>query len=157
MAKFSINKWRKKAISMFGTARGLSAANRAKVTAAVRGGTSKGRGRGGSPAKGGRKRVGNRKFTLPLGVVIPIANSLVSGAKPGWDSPLNHAMRGEWNRVMNNLANGWLFWDMDGQKMDPNGGGYMKMMIIGGIIHWLASKIGINRWLGRARVPIIRI
>lgn len=70
MAKFSIKKWRKKAIQMFGKARGLSARARAQVTKAVRGGgggkTYKSKT---STVKQG-KRMGKRRSFLSVSTIM---------------------------------------------------------------------------------------
>lgn len=106
---------------------------------------------------GRKKKKHSRKFSLPLGVVIPLVASVVTGAKSGWDSPLNHGSRGDWAGALRNLSVGWFFWDTYEQRFDSGGGNYLKSMVVGGLVHWIAGKIGINRWLGRARVPLIRI
>lgn len=105
-------------------------------------------------AKKPKKR---RQFTLPIAVVAPIGLSFFLSGKAGWGgSPYAEAMSGRWKEAADHLLMGWLGISPEG-RFDMQGMKYLKMTLIGTIIHWVASKVGVNRYLGRARVPILRI
>lgn len=90
------------------------------------------------------------RFTLPLAVIggfvplgVAVGQSLAAGSPAqaadevvkgltGW-SPTEH----RWNFTY--LKNG------------------AAPIALGFLVHWIASRVGINRALGRARVPLIRI
>lgn len=162
MPEFSINKWRKKAISMYGTSRGLNASQRANVTSAVHGTktykapASKSKPRG--TRKVAKKQKKRRAFTIPLAVVVPLAASLFTEGKKGWSSsPFGEMKAGRYENAMHHLVSGWLGIDAAGRFDAVNGMTYLKMTLIGAVVHWIAGKVGINRVLGRAKVPFIRI
>lgn len=103
-----------------------------------------------------REKKGFRKskaFTLPLAPVLGIASML--GGATGRTIP--YALQGNYQGVLNEIRGSVIGVHSDG-RFDA------KMLIkcwtpviIGVIVHWLASKVGLNRTLARAGVPIIRI
>lgn len=167
--KFSIDKWRKKAIKMYGKARGLTEGQRAKVTASLK--VSKVTRSSGNPTKpkkkvyrmAKKKGKRRRKFTLPMAVVVPVlATPFVPGRSGvGWDSPVSDAQRGDFNAALANYASGWVPIDL---RRLQNGGDlqwhlptYPLMLLAGAAIHKIAGFLGVNRMLGRSGVPIIRV
>ena len=162
MAAFDINKWRKKAISLYGKSRGLTASQRADVTSQVRGAKTfkpkKTKKKSRTMAK--KKTKKRRSFTLPIAIVAPLGASVVTPGKAGWGgSPGEHIMQGNWKHALNHLVAGWTGYSIpDGGKFDfVNGALYLKMTLAGMAIHWVAGKVGLNRALGRARIPFLRI
>ena len=104
------------------------------------------------------------KPTVPLGVVIPLVSSFMIEPTQGWMSPLTTAQAiasGQTQYTKNlgdQLLNGWLFMDSSkGYTFDLSKGLYTKMMLGGLAVHWLAGKLGLNRALGRAKIPLIRV
>ena len=103
--------------------------------------------------------------TIPISVVAPLGASFFVEPKPGWNTPFYWAKAvasGQTqygDNLMRCLLNGWLFLGTGGgnYNFDINGGQYTKMMIIGLAVHWIAGKLGINRALGRTKIPFIRI
>jgi len=167
---FNIKKWRKNAISMYGTARGLTAAQRLKVTTKTHGkapskATTK------SPAKTRVKKIASKKkkkrakakFTLPLALVLPIVASPFMRPHPDFGSPAEHFRNKNWEKVLTHLLFSWTgYWCGDNEVPQARfdfmkGGSALKATLVGGAIHWLAGKIGVNRYLGRAKVPVIRV
>ena len=98
-----------------------------------------------------KRRGTARSFTLPLAVVAGLAGGL---------SPtISVAMRGQGPyAAFNELSR-------DFTGFDPATGSWdwtdlqrgLVPVLAGFIVHAVASKIGVNRALGRARVPFIRI
>lgn len=117
-----------------------------------------------SGKKTGKKK--NRKkpgFTVPLTIVAPIIAIPLVPSRDGWASPMEDAKNGDWKAVGAHLVNGFQpFISIINPRY-----GYTKFelhvprylaMILGGVIaHKIASKLGVNRALGRARIPFIRV
>jgi hypothetical protein len=103
-----------------------------------------------------RGRRASRKFTLPL---APIAG-VIAGftmAPPGWEAPVTALMRGDMRRFGDAVLANWTFIGKDG-KVDFAGKGIgVKATIIGLVVHKIAGLLGVNRVLGQARVPIVRV
>ena len=114
----------------------------------------------------GRARARVRRFrakpTIPISVVLPLATSFLTEPSAGWNTPLYWAQAvasGQTQYAKNLgdcLLNGWLFTDSSG-KIDLSKGSYTKMMLLGLAVHWVAGKFGLNRALGRAKIPYIRV
>jgi len=107
-----------------------------------------------------RKRAG---FTLPMAVIVPlVAGPFVPPGPAGWGTPANAAMAGDWADAARTACVSYTFFDpgkpgvkSEGFKWD--GGNAIKMLLIGFLVHWVAGKLGVNRALGRAKVPVARI
>ena len=96
--------------------------------------------------KGKRRRPG---FTLPIAVIGGIAGM------PNLQGAVQAGITGDFPRVGREL--GGIVGVQEG-RFDFNL--LLKNMVplfAGGIVHWLAGKFGINRAIGRARIPIFRI
>lgn len=166
MAKFSIDKWRKKAISMYGKSRGLSKEQRKKVTAAVHKGTKraskpsrksnpknlKGRKKSMAKKKKSRRR---RSFTIPVAPVAGGAIGLVQGPLGG--SVIGDVMKGSWGDATKQFIVNYSGFNAFSNKWEPSQAKGLWGLLIGTGIHVVASKLGLNRALGAARVPLIRI
>jgi hypothetical protein len=108
-----------------------------------------------------RVRSYRQKPTIPISLGIPLITSALIEPSAGWNTPLywTQAVLSGQTQYAKNLGdcllNGWLF--VKNGKLDLSGGQYTKMMILGAAIHWLAGKAGVNRALGRAKIPYVRI
>jgi hypothetical protein len=98
-----------------------------------------------------RKRSRKKSFTIPL---APIA-----GLMAGLRQPITEVMAGRYNRAID-----WLSWSYTGYDIPTKTWKPERMMtglmplIIGGLVHkYVGGSLGINRALGRAGVPLIRI
>jgi len=101
-----------------------------------------------------RKRAG---FTLPIAPVAGIASGFLL-APTGWASPLEAAMSGDAKRFSDAIMANWLCYDAPSGKFDfVTKGIGIKLTLVGCLIHWVAGKIGVNRALGRAKVPVVRV
>jgi len=101
-----------------------------------------------------RKRAG---FTLPIAPVAGIASGFLF-APTGWASPVEAAMSGDGKRFSDAIMANWLFYDSPSGKFDfINKGIGIKLTLVGCFIHWVASKVGVNRFLARSKVPVIRV
>jgi len=104
--------------------------------------------------KKGRKRA---SFTLPIAPVAGIASGFLL-APSGWASPLEAAMAGDPKRFSDAIMANWLCYDSPSGKFDfVNKGIGIKLTIVGCLIHWVAGKFGVNRFLARSKVPVIRV
>lgn len=124
-----------------------------------KGPTSKKKSKSNPNKRGNRKTANNRQLTVPIAIVAPVVGSFFMEGKTGWGgSPYKGFMDGNYKAAMDHIIIGWTGLNPQNGKFDfATGAVYLKMTIIGGIVHWIASKLGINRMLGRAKVPFIRI
>jgi hypothetical protein len=94
---------------------------------------------------GKKKRHGSRSMTLPMAVIVPVAVLGYNAAKSmaaGHSDDVVEAFTGM----------------RSGQPWSPNRMiANLGPIAVGFGVHWLAGKIGVNRMLGRAKVPLIRI
>lgn len=101
-----------------------------------------------------RKRKSRRqKFTIPLAVV--------GGLAAGLAGPASHVVQGDWEEGLRQLAanytgayprrNGTVDWNMEYLKRG------LVPLVLGIAAHKVAGMLGINRALGRAKIPLIRI
>ena len=159
MAKFSIGKWRKKAVSMYGTARGLTKAQRDKVTKAVRGKTyNKSGGRTTRRKTVAKKRtVRKRRFTFPIAVVGGLGAGLLLRPPAWYKSPLEEAQAGNYNFALKSLL--WNYTGLNAYDGKWNPLQARGLLALGGglLMHKAASMLGLNRILGRSGIPFIRI
>lgn len=109
-------------------------------------------------SKGGSNRkMGKRKFTLPMATVMPLVGSVFAGPRAGWDSPYQAIVENQdYQDGARVLMMGWTGFDLEGTEKwsVPK---YPLMLIAGGLISAIASKLGVNRRLGRAGIPFIRV
>ncbi len=85
-------------------------------------------------------------MTLPLAVVGPVAYTVYALGKQAMSGPQGRA-DAAW------AAFGWNQDHPDFSKLPQTYG----PIAVGFIIHYLAGRFGVNRALGRAKVPIIRV
>lgn len=110
-----------------------------------------------------KKKRGKRGFTVPLSIVAPIVAIPFVPSKEGWASPLEDAQKKNWKAVGAHLVNGFqpFFEVQDPNTFKGNFGfhipRYIAMLTGGVLTHMVASKLGINRAIGRAGVPVIRV
>lgn len=102
-----------------------------------------------SKSKGGRK-VG-RKFTIPIAVL--------GGLFAGLAVPIAQAMNGASEEALKHITNNYTGfnpwsgrWSIDGLKRG------LLPLLIGVLVHkFVGTELGVNRVLGRSRVPLLRI
>ena len=98
-------------------------------------------------AKKTKKR--GKSFTLPLAVL--------AGLGPGIGQ-LWKAKDYGFQQVFNVAARDYIGYDADTNKMTGAYLGYGLLPLVAGfLVHVVAGKVGINRALGRAGIPILRI
>jgi len=112
--------------------------------------------------KSGSKTMANKKrrnFTVPAALVSGVALGFVIKPASNWDSPYEAARRGNWDIAIKNYATNMIGYRADtGAIFDTTIGMKGLWALIGGfIIHKVASLIGLNRALGRARIPYLRV
>jgi len=100
-----------------------------------------------------KKRRGRQKFTIPLAVV--------GGVAAGIAGPVSHVIKGDWEEGLRQLCanytgaypkrDGSVDWNMEYLKRG------LVPLILGVVVHKAAGMLGINRALGRAKIPLIRI
>jgi len=104
--------------------------------------------------KKGRKRA---SFTLPIAPVAGIASGFLL-APSGWASPVEAAMAGDAKRFSDAIMANWLCYDSPSGKFDfVNKGIGIKLTLVGCLIHWVAGKFGVNRFLARSKIPVVRV
>lgn len=89
-------------------------------------------------------------------MTIPIA--VVAGFIPGILDPINFWRDQGSQAAAREMARIWTGYDYSDGSFDF---GRMKWgllpALMGGIVHWVASKIGINRALARSGIPFLRV
>lgn len=119
------------------------------------------------PRRRNRKnRKRSNSFTLPLaptlGVVGSLWHPLFGWEKWGWDGAMGYIEREDYAGAVKDFTRISL---MQLTGVDPEGiypfgmflGEGWIPLIMGGLVHKVASLLGLNRMLGRAGVPVIRI
>lgn len=106
-----------------------------------------------------KKNRRNRKFTVPLAVVMPLAATFFSRAKPEYDSPVNSLMKGDFQGFADSMVTGWTpVKSYRGQlTIDWHIPPYFAMVAAGAVVHKIATFLGINRTLAAHKIPFIRI
>lgn len=105
-----------------------------------------------------KKKIRRRpKTTLPVAVLVgtmPLVGSVIRGAKNGYYDPNDNPIRAAGKEALFALTG----YDTDQSGWHPE---FMKNgtfpLLAGILVHKLAGGLGINRALGRARVPYLRI
>jgi len=108
-----------------------------------------------------KKKKTNRKrnFTIPAALVSGVALGFVIKPDPTWDSPYEAVKRGNFDIAVKNYATNMIGYRADtGAIFDTTIGMKGLWALIGGfVIHKLATVLGLNRALGRARIPFLRV
>jgi len=95
------------------------------------------------------RRRGKRAFTLPLAVL--------AGLAPGIGQ-LWKAKSYGFSQVANVACRNYVGYDPDSGRMTGAFLGYgLLPMLAGFLVHTLAGKVGVNRALGRAGIPVFRL
>jgi hypothetical protein len=113
-----------------------------------KGGKAKSSKRGTSMSKGHHKRGG---FTIPVAAVMGFAPLVVGGI----DNVRFHGISG----LKDYTARTIIPYDPESRRFTTAYLGYGLYPIVAGfLVHWLVGgKLGVNRMLGRARVPLLRL
>lgn len=102
------------------------------------------------------KAVARRRRNGVKGMTIPVA--LMVGFLPITLEAINGAQRGGWKGMAHQVAYSFTGWDTDTRTWEQSrlkGGLYPVLIGMG--VHWIADKMGVNRALQRAKMPILRI
>ena len=101
---------------------------------------------------GKNRKMGKRKFTLPLAVI--------GGLSAGLARPVKHLMAGEYENAMTVLSQNYTGWSIqqgnwDAVRMKEG----LLPLVIGALVHKFVGgpPINLNRMLASAGVPLIRI
>lgn len=107
----------------------------------------------------GVNRTGKRKFTLPMALVSGAGLGFVIKPDPSWYSPYEAVKAGKFDIALKNYATNMIGYRADtGAIFDTQIGMKGLWALIGGfVIHKIASIIGLNRALGRAGIPYLRV
>ncbi len=111
---------------------------------------------------GSKSMATNRKrraFTIPAALTSGVLLGFVIKPDPTWDSPFEAARRGDYATAIKNYATNMIGYRADtGAIFDTTIGMKGLWALIGGfMIHKVATMIGLNRALGRARIPYLRV
>jgi len=150
-----------KAMANLATPKKKSSSSKRGVSKSTPSRGKKGGGRKVAKKKSSRKK---RSFTIPLGATVGATAGLFMPHYYANDGvgPIQRFLEGNYTDGFHRLAMNYVGVDTYGNT--PNDVFSMLMRarglhaaIAGGIVSWIASKLGINRRLGRAGVPFIRI
>lgn len=98
------------------------------------------------------RRHHRKKFTIPLAIVAGFAPAVldVKNNAPalGWAGSALHTTAGLIG--YDTVGGSYVGWSQMSAAGTP-------AILAGFVAHWIAGKIGLNRALGRAGVPLIRI
>lgn len=106
-----------------------------------------------------KKKRRSRKMTVPLALVAGVGGSLAVPAATGagGNSVIGAVMTGDPQWVLEALAENFTgFNPYTGQWNLMNARG-LWCVLAGFATHFIASKVGVNRALGRAGIPLIRL
>ena len=112
-----------------------------------------------------RRRTRSRRrrggFTLPIAPIAGIVGGIAMAKHPyatAGDTVVSKLMRGNYEGAFSDLAPAFTGFTSDGKFHVQTLLATYGPMVAGGVIHWaVGGKLGINRMLGRAKVPIIRV
>ena len=90
------------------------------------------------------------------GITIPLA--VVAGFLPIGLDVGQQIKNGDWNEAGNVMVHNLLGINRWNNKWDTQGFSHGLYPIAAGFgVHWLASKLGVNRAIAKAHIPFIRI
>lgn len=90
------------------------------------------------------------------GTTVPIA--LLAGFMPITSEAIRGFQVGSWQGMAHQVAYSFTGWDTDTKTWEHSRlGGGLYPVLIGMAVHKVAEKFGINRALGRAKVPYLRV
>lgn len=89
-------------------------------------------------------------------MTFPVA--VIAGFIPGITRSLVHLQAGGFTGLANEMSRIYLGYDMPTGKWQPYLMWYgFAPIVLGLIVHRVASMIGVNRALARARIPLFRV
>lgn len=103
-----------------------------------------------------KKSRKSRSFTIPIALTVGATYGILAPGPGKTDSVLDLAMKGKFTTAFRLLGKYYLGIGPSGFDIKNLQHGTVPLML-GIIIHKIASKLGVNRKLGQAGVPIIRI
>jgi len=103
-----------------------------------------------------RRRTRRRAKTIPLAPILGFASAFFVPSEGRTNSPFENARQGNWNGAVAGLMQNITGYDPLQKSWGvPRG---LIAMIVGVLIHkFVGGYLGINRILGRAKVPLIRL
>lgn len=95
--------------------------------------------------------------TIPIAAVGGAVAGLFTRPPGEGNSAFEFAMAGNWQWAMNEAIYSYTGFHPVSGKWDITKAVGLQAAIIGALVHWVAGKFGVNRALGRAKVPMLRI
>jgi len=94
--------------------------------------------------------------TLPLAAALGLAGGVFVPPAGRSESAFDHIRRGNWNEAFVRLSENYIGYSPATRKwVTPVG---LLMAVAGMLVHKIVGGyLGVNRMLGRARVPVIRL
>ncbi len=112
-----------------------------------------------------KARVRRAKMTVPIAPIIGLGVGLLGG--PAGTTLMDHVQAKDWRGAVNRLSQSYLGYSPGGGGLYPGEARLtleeMKYgllpLVMGGLVHKFVGgdPVGINRILGRAKVPLVRI
>ena len=167
MAKRKLSAWQKHVKAYMATHKGLSfkeALPKAKLTYHHSGGNPGPRARTVKAPRKVKRKMAKKKRrrtsrTIPLAPVIGLIGT-VATAKHPWaasgDTMIHKVFDGNLEGAVNDIPGAFLGIADDGLHWDTLVHTWSPLFVGFGI-HWIAGLMGINRVLGRAKIPLIRV
>lgn len=112
-------------------------------------------------AKKQRKEVSTvakakRRRRSSNGQTIPVA--LLAGFMPVGLEAIHGMQVGGWKGMLHQVTYSFTGWDTDARNWESSRlSGGLYPVLIGMAVHKVAEKFGVNRALGRARIPFLRV
>lgn len=107
-----------------------------------------------------KKKNYRRKFTVPIAVAAPVALTFFSNvgeSSINAEGVFGDIKQGRLDYAVRDLALLWTGFDASNGSWSIGRAKGLLATGIGFIVHKAASVLGVNRALGRARVPVIRV
>lgn len=101
-----------------------------------------------------KRRRGAR--TIPLAPVLGVVGGFIIPNKFGY-SVVGRAMEGNWEAALHVALMNYTGFNPDDGSWNPMDARGLWTALGGFAVHKIASMLGVNRVLGRAKVPLIRI
>lgn len=104
-----------------------------------------------------KRRRGRRKFTLPIAAVGGLAMGMFINPVGGNQTPFERLTKGDFKWAIHEAIYNYTGYHGASGKWYPMNARGAFAAVGGFAIHKIASMLGINRTLGQAKVPILRI
>jgi len=103
-----------------------------------------------------RRRARRRSKTIPIAPILGFATGFFVPSEGRSNSPFDNARQGNWNAAVAGLMQNFTGYDPLQRSWGvPRG---LIALVVGMLIHkFVGGFLGVNRVLGRARIPLIRL